>query len=173
MKAVFVAILFLVSGSIPLRAETAYQVLRNNFRLSHVPDPAELHLGQSWYCSGQLAAAKGLFQMVPVWEWTYQFVLQPQGYLINHGSRKAPEFAYDEHSLIGPSSCTNCEKVMDSIRISNRGHLLVEVTQPLGDQATERAISWPRLAVRRYLTCENPASHAGDRWFGDSNLWNF
>lgn len=163
-----------------LEGASAYNRLRQQFRLAEAPTLEQLQPGETWHCSASLNAAKGLYRFVNYWQERFQFEIQAsENQLLNSIPESAEVFLFEKGFWHGSYRSFLNEFLQDSLRINSEGDLLVEVnssldSEPLYSQAEhiiKPSLTHKGKTAQAYLVCENPISHKDKKW--ERNRGNF
>lgn len=165
----------LILYSFSLFAQSPYHSLRAQFRWGQTPQNQDLYFGQLWYCSGDAAAARGLFRYVREWRQLYQFEI-----LDGEIRNQVPERNFVFKANSRPGIKTEVEPGWwEILRVTEDGHMIVEIAtdsrwpQQFGEGELRPSLGKEGTQAQHYLICENPVLHARENWGDDgSNIWN-
>ncbi|NQZ01453.1 MAG: hypothetical protein HRT45_12385 [Bdellovibrionales bacterium] len=164
----FLTLCFLPEGRATLAGESPYTRLRVQFLKAERPSLEDFHLGKPWYCSSSLEAAKGQFRYVSLWEHRYVWTPSGGGKVLTNQHEFYP-MQLDLNILSGEYENLFLQPVVESFRVDEDGHLIVEVASYGSSFRNSRnslssSLVDESLTAQNYYLCMNPDWQSNDDW---------
>jgi hypothetical protein len=150
-----------------LLGESPYTRLRVQFLKAEKPTLKDFQPGKPWHCSSSLEAAKGQLRYVSLWEHRY---LWAPGEAPSELSNQHEFFAMqvDLNESSGEYDDLFGQPVVESFRVQEDGHLIVEVATLQGSfqqmSHREPSLLYESLTAQNYYLCMNPEWQSNDDW---------
>lgn len=154
-----------------IAGESAYSRFRVLFKASRSVELRDLKPGSQWYCSSHLHAAKGQLRHVNLWESRYMWTLASDGESFDNNHPLYP-LQLNLMESFGEYEDVLGESIIESFRVTEDGHLLVEVSTSTRSTSlftkqrkrVQPSLHLDGLWAHHYVLCMNPDWQQNDDW---------
>ncbi|MEZ4872976.1 MAG: hypothetical protein R2827_12220 [Bdellovibrionales bacterium] len=162
-------VIFLIVGWVSVgAADTAFDILEDQFNRGRFVSYQSISVGDAWECSSSFSAANEKFRMVQIWDSMFMFAVDEFGVIHNVGqsSEAYPIFvAAEDGSLQAFNQLRDSTKLV--LRMNSSGHLVYGEFVQEFDVA--EGFEW---VARKYAICPKPLERNKSDWDWNTKIWS-